>query len=81
MALRRRYCPNYLAPSSLFGASLGYQLGAILGVVLHPLSDNLVADLWQFYVGCCLHCSCECADMVAIHALKETDNRDLDKVV
>ena len=83
------YGPQAALLSELFstevrysGASLGYQLGAILGGGFAPI----IATTLLLILGSSLWVAAYIAlanvlTWFAIHALKETDNRDLDKVV
>ena len=83
------YGPQAALLSELFstevrysGASLGYQLGAILGGGFAPIIATTLllifgSSMWvAAYIGLA-----NVLTWFAIHALKETDNRDLDKVV
>ena len=83
------YGPQAALLSELFstevrysGASLGYQLGAILGGGFAPIIATTLllifgSSMWvAAYIGLA-----NALTWFAIHALKETDNRDLDKVV
>ena len=82
------YGPQAALLSELFstevrysGASLGYQLGAILGGFAPIIATTLLlifgSSMWvAAYIALA-----NVLTWFAIHALKETDNRDLDKVV
>ena len=83
------YGPQAALLSELFstevrysGASLGYQLGAILGGGFAPIIATTLllifgSSMWVAgYIALA-----NVLTWFAIHALKETDNRDLDKVV
>ena len=63
------------------GASLGYQLGAILGGGFAPIIATTLLLIFGSSMWVAAYIAlANVLTWLAIHALKETDNRDLDKV-
>jgi metabolite-proton symporter len=83
------YGPQAALLSELFstevrysGASLGYQLGAILGGGFAPIIATTLLLIFGSSMWVAAYIAlANVLTWFAIHALKETDNRDLDKVV
>ena len=83
------YGPQAALLSELFstevrysGASLGYQLGAILGGGFAPIIATTLLLIFGSSMWVAAYIAlANVLTWCAIHALKETDNRDLDKVV